>query len=287
MFASDATEERAQLALWQDLLIVSPERCIVIENQQREHITVRDRGKSTSEVSLLDDNSLEQLISGEPIYLDISGLAHHVWAPLVRAARNVRTELKVVYVEPYSYKPHPSPASPTVFDLSLGFGGLAPLPGFARLLGPKDETKTLMVAMLGFEGSRPERLALQIDTVPKIIPIIGVPGFRLEYPAFTVASNRAFLNEYRAGSDIHLARASCPFEAFKALDGLKCDYPEHYMYIAPVGTKPHSLGAVWFALENPTSTELMYDHPIRKPNRTGGIGLTHIYDIRFAPHARS
>jgi hypothetical protein len=258
-----------------------PARCIAIEHQAREHIVVNSRGASVAEIPLLNETALEHLMSPDPMYLDISGLAHHVWAPLVSAARRLKKRLFVIYAEPESYKPHPSPASPTVFDLSTGFEGVAPLPGFARLSAPLDETKMLLVALLGFEGSRPEHLALEIDSVPTVVPIVGVPGFRIEFPTFTVACNRPFLDEYRAHGNIRWARASCPFEAFKTLTELKEDYPDYYMYLAPIGTKPHALGAVWFALENPTTTELLYDHPIRKPGRTEGLGIIHVYEMPF------
>jgi hypothetical protein len=280
-FAADATEQRGRIPLWDEMRRMSPERCIAIEHQAREHIVVSDRGASAVKVSLLDEPRLDELMAPEPLYLDISGLAHHVWAPLLSAARRLKKRLRVVYAEPESYRPHPSPASPTVFDLSTGFDGVAPLPGFARLSGPIDETKMLLVALLGFEGSRPEHLALEIDSIPTVIPIVGVPGFRLEFPAFTVACNRPFLEEYRAHGNIRLARASCPFEAFSTLVELKEDFPGYYMYLAPIGTKPHSLGAVWFALQNPTTTELLYDHPVRKAGRTQGIGVIHVYEIPF------
>ncbi len=284
VFAGDATEQRARIPLWDTLRNTSPEVCVVVEQQQRERITVRNKNAGSTVISLLDEHALNELVSSEPLYIDISGLAHHVWSALLNAARRLGKRIRVVYAEPERYKPHPSPASPTVFDLSIGFQGVAPLPGFARLSGPTDETKTLLVALLGFEGSRPEHLALEIDSVPTVIPIVGVPGFRLEYPSFTIACNRPFLEEYRAHANIRLARASCPFEAFETLVALKEDYPEHYMYLAPIGTKPHSLGAVWFALENPTTTELLYDHPVRKAGRSQGLGLIHIYEISFGHH---
>jgi hypothetical protein len=280
IFAADATEQRAQIAAWNDIRRASPERCVAVELQEREHLTAKV-GADTLRASLLDEGALNQLVAPDPLYVDISGLAHHVWAPLFSAARRTKRTIHVVYAEPEGYQPHRSPSSPTVFDLSLEFQGVAPLPGFARLSGPVDETRTLLVTLLGFEGSRPKRLALEIDSVPTVIPIVGVPGFRLEYPAFTVACNRPFLEEYRAHANIRLARASCPFEAFKALSQLQEDFPEHYMYLAPIGTKPHSLGAVWFALENPASTELLYDHPVRKPGRSHGVGVIHVYDISF------
>ena len=55
------------------------------------------------------------------------------------------------------------------------------------------------------------------------------------------------------------------------------DNPRSYMNIAMVGTKPHALGAVVFALDNEESTELIFDHPVKKPGRSSGVGTMHIY----------
>jgi len=40
LFSMDATEQRARLPLWQDMCATTPERCIVIERQEKEHVTV-------------------------------------------------------------------------------------------------------------------------------------------------------------------------------------------------------------------------------------------------------
>ncbi|MNG00824.1 hypothetical protein D3C84_837740 [compost metagenome] len=75
------------------------------------------------------------------------------------------------------------------------------------------------------------------------------------------------------------ARASCPFEAFESLNKIRQDYPDHYMYLALVGTKPHALGAILFAIKNPETSEIMFDYPVKKSGRTQGIGVVHIYDF--------
>lgn len=279
LFVRDATEERGHLPLWQIVQQVRPEDCIIVESQSSEEIVLSSRGRVPISISLRDDGALASALGQKMLYIDISGLAHHVWAPLLRVAERSKQALRIVYVEPQSYKPHPSPASPTMFDLSTSFGGLSPLPGFARLSGPSDTNRTLLVAMLGFEGSRPGRIAVQIDPTPKVVPIVGVPGFRMEYPSFTITCNRSFLDEYSAHAEIRFARASCPFAAFQTLSDVRSEYPDHYLYIAPVGTKPHSLGAVWYAIKHPDSTEIVYDFPHRKAGRTRGIGLTHVYDL--------
>lgn len=276
IFGAIGSEPRGRLPAWDSLRSTSPDRCVVVTSDSGEGIEVEGAGQ----VGLRDGPALRALLpAGGTLYLDISGLPHHVWAPLLRAALSTSATVKAIYAEPQRYKPHPSPASPNVFDLSDDFGGLAPLPGFAQLAGPPDDQRTLFVPFLGFEGSRPRHLAMQLDPTPKVVPIVGVPGFRVEYPTFTIACNRLLLDEYQAHAEVRLARASCPFEAVSRLRELRVDYPGHYLYLAPVGTKPHSLGVVMFALENPSDCEILYDHPLRKTGRTRGIGLVHIYTL--------
>lgn len=277
--AADATENRGQLPLWNEISAVDPSRVVWINQLSREYISIKIDGREPFEVALRDEEAIYSLLSSQRVLIDISGLQHHVWAPLLKCAYTKKVHTRVLYAEPESYKTHPSPASATLFDLSVSFDGLEPLAGFARLSGPQDDSKCLFVAMLGFEGNRPERLVMQIDPLPKVIPVVGVPGFQLEFPAFTVACNRVLLSEYNAHSEVRYARASCPFEAYDVLRSIRKDYPDYYMYLAPIGTKPHALGTILYAIVNPDMTEIMFDHPIRKPGRTKGIGVIHIYDF--------
>jgi len=276
--AADATENRGQLPLWTNIDKDDPNRVIWVRQPNRENIVVK-HGAQEHTISLRDERAIDKLLSLPRVLMDISGLQHHVWAPLLKSLYSRKIRTRVLYAEPESYKAHPSPASATLFDLSVGFDGLEPLPGFARLSGPSDDSKCLFVAMLGFEGNRPERLVMQVDPTPRIIPVVGVPGFQMEYPAFTIACNRLFLNEYRAHSEVRYARASCPFEAYQTLCSIQRDYPDHYLYLAPVGTKPHALGTILFAIAHPDNTEVMFDHPVRKAGRTTGVGVIHIYDF--------
>ena len=278
--AGDATENRGRLPLWNEIAADNPTRVVWIQQPDRERILVTTGGEEPFDIDLRDEGAITALLSYPRLLIDISGLQHSVWAPLLKNAYLNKVRTRVLYAEPESYKSHPSPASATLFDLSIKFDGLEPLAGFARLSGPQDETKCLFVAMLGFEGNRPERLVMQVDPLPKVIPVIGVPGFQLEFPAFTVACNRVLLSEYNAHSEVRYARASCPFEAYDILCAIRKEYPDHYMYLAPVGTKPHALGTILFAIANPNTTEVMFDHPVRKAGRTKGVGVIHIYDLQ-------
>ena len=277
IFAEDSVEPRGMLGVWKDLRGTRPDRCIVVAKQGEESIHVN--GDSSQTVNLTDEARLDRIFGCcESIYLDITGMDHDVWTPLLSSILRSKGRLRVVYAEPVEYRPHAAPTSPAAFDLSAGYRGLAPLPGLARL-SDVSEKKALFVPFLGFEGSRASYLALQRDPVPEVVPVVGVPGFRVEYPAHTIANNHQFLTDHRAYKNIRFAKASCPFGAYEVLRELQKDYPGYYLYIAPIGTKPHSLGAVKFALDNPESTDLMYDHPVRRAGRTSGIGVVNIYEM--------
>lgn len=279
IFACVGTEPRAHVPLWDEVRVLRPQSCVEILVQEERKIYVRT-AEGETEILLTDEQHLLKLLRTECVYIDISGLAHQVWAPLLKLAFSRSSELIVLYVEPGTYRAHPSPASTSLFDLSDGFGGIGPLPGFANLLGPQSEREAIFVPFLGFEGTRSRFLAMSLDPIPKVIPIIGVPGFRLEYPQVTVASNQEFLHENRAHADIRFARASCPFDAYSTLVEIRRDNPDAYLYLAPIGTKPHALGAIWYAIDHPDDTEIMYDHPLRKPKRTAGVSLSHFYYLK-------
>ena len=76
------------------------------------------------------------------------------------------------------------------------FLGVKPLPGFANIM---NETESgVLVTFIGFEGRRSRQITSPFDPIPKILPIVGLPGFRIEYPTYTIACNRDFIDEQRA-----------------------------------------------------------------------------------------
>ena len=101
-----------------------------------------------------------------------------------------------VYVEPGDYRFSVAPTEGTIFDLSDSILGIRPLPGFASLMDVADED-ALFVPLLGFEGTR---FAHIMDSVQpgrdRVFPVIGVPGFRPEYPFYTYWGNRGSVNGY-------------------------------------------------------------------------------------------
>ena len=271
-------EERGQINAWDELKRADADRLILLRDVGPDTASILHAGGAHT-ILLTDEVQLLSLVKSDKVLIDISALPHNVWAPLFQACIRSGKKVRVLYAEPDDYKTHPSPASANLFDLSVSFGGLSPLPGFAKLVGPGDGEPALFVPFLGFEGNRAERIINQLEPPPRVIPIVGAPGFQINYPAITVACNRAFLSEFDCNADIRLAKASCPFEAYDALVSIRRDFPDHYLYIAPVGTRPHALGAIHYAIANESHCEILFDHPVRQSNRTSGRGIIHIFSF--------
>ncbi|MDQ3934502.1 MAG: hypothetical protein M3340_07705 [Actinomycetota bacterium] len=211
-------------------------------------------------------------------YLDITGLGHHVWAPLLRAALAVSRDVRVVYVEPTDYTQSGAPTEGEIFDLSERISGIAPIPGFASLaLGDDDDF--YLVTLLGFEGTRLSYLLENVQPLAgRIVPVVGVPGFRAEYPFYAYHGNKSPLRDSRAWTAVRYVTANCPFRLFYALEDLAQQLPSP-IKVAPIGTKPHSVGAVLYAIDQQASVEIVYDHPIRTAKRTIGASRALVYHV--------
>lgn len=210
----------------------------------------------------------------------MTGLTHDVWAPLVRTILAAGRALRVVYAEPGDYAFSKALSDMEIFDLSERIMDISPLPGFTSLANPDDENAVCFVPLLGFDGAR---LAYAITQVQpprgKIIPVVGVPGFRPEYPFHTYIGNRTPLRDYQAWKSVRYAAANCPFSVFYLLQDIAAEYPSDFIKIALIGTKPHALGALLYVLFSPRRVELIYDHPIRKAGRTKGASKILVYDV--------
>ena len=220
----------------------------------------------------------------EAVYIDITGLPHHVWGPLLRASLNSNLAVRIVYAEPAEYRFQKSPTPSDIFDLSDRIEGIAPIPTFVSLTDEPDEDSTVFVPLLGFEGARFAFLLEQVQPPgEKIVPIVGVPGFRLEYPFYSYQGNQLPLRNSGAWRKVRFATANCPFSLYYELEDISQEYAGNRLKIAPIGTKPHALGALLFAIFSSGAVEIVYDYPIRKAQRTEGAARILVYYVsRFS-----
>lgn len=232
------------------------------------HVALRDR-QGISDVLQLDG----------PLYLDITGMTYVTWAPILAAALGVNRVLRVIYREPVDYRRSENPTRGMIYDLSERIEGIAPLPGMASIRR-RDPRASVLVPLLGFEGTRLSHIIENSDPDPeRVIPIVGVPGFRPEFTTQALLGNRLVLAQEGYYSRVQFAKANCPFDLFHQLVRVQDTFGQAPLRVAPVGTKPHGLGAVLFALSRPSKAEIVYDHPIRTTSRTKGLSRVCVYDV--------
>jgi len=212
-------------------------------------------------------------------YIDITGMSYAAWAPLVLAAVESQSSVRVIYVEPTDYRRSNTPTQGMYFDLSEGFEGIRPIPGFAAL-GIRANSDWHLVAALGFEGVRFSYVINELEpAIDRVYPIVGVPGFRPEFAPHALIANRADLSDLTVIPNIRFARANCPFEMFHTLWQIHADLEGAQLRVAPIGTKPHGLGAVLYTISNPSLVQLVHDHPRRKERRTLGTSNVCLYEV--------
>lgn len=214
-----------------------------------------------------------------PICIDITGISTHIWPSLVRSALSTGRIVNALYVEPASYNFRGDPDDWALYDLSERRIGVESLPGFGGLRTVSSDRLTF-VALLGFEGARIAHV-LERDEIQrgKAISIVGAPGFRPEYPIHTVLSNRIVLQDEDRWQYVRYVRANCPFSLYRELDLIAAAAPEDILRIAIMGTRPHALGAVLFAVLAGRGVELIHDYPIPHENRTSGHSRTLVYHL--------
>jgi hypothetical protein len=257
---------------------VAAQQCsfLKIEELNYEAFSFRASGReyklrSRTDVVAFVDGLVEK---APTVYLDITGLSHHVWAPLVtefvsRARSSPHSiSLSVVYVEPGHYTKSRLPRPGDIFALSEKSHGIRSLPGLLRLRRD-DRQDSILVGLLGFEGWRFDAVIAQLEPdAGTVVPVIGVPGFRGEYPFYTFEGNMIPLDRDDNWMRRELATANDPFEIFSVLETVHARYQDILLRIAMVGTKPHALGAVLYCALKPEHSELIYDNPIRSAGRT-------------------
>lgn len=287
LIRGDSAEDRSQYPVGWDADAAGVTVLDIV--QENPSVIVAEIEGNQVEAQLRSERAILDLLTTRRVdryFLDITGLPHHVWAPILRGLRTLGVPCSVLYAEPADYRRSLAPTEATIFDLSERINGIAPIPGFASLASAGADD-ALFVPLLGFEGAR---LAFVLEAVQprndSICPIVGVPGFRAEYPFYTYLGNAVQLKESGAWSNVRFARANCPFSLYQVLSEVSDRRPGRKIEIAPIGTKPHALGAVLYCLDYPDTTELVYDHPVRKATRTAGTWMICVYDLELLPPVR-
>jgi hypothetical protein len=252
-------------------------------DDERDIIRTNNTGVRYSLRNSSDMESLFATCGSSIIYIDASGLDNRIVASLLRNivlfSQKKKLEMNVVYVEPYSYKIEQFKSEGVFNDLSEKIDEIEPLPGFANIIPDTDDMK--FVALLGFEGGRFTYLLERIQPPrDSIIPVIGVPGFRFEYPFVALWGNRLPLEETNSWDNIHYIASNSLVDVFFLLEKILYQVSKNAkITLAPIGTKPHAIGAILFAIKYPRQVEIVYDNPKRRITRTDGTGCIVVSNI--------
>lgn len=238
-------------------------------------------------VSVNDLEDLFRSIRAQSILLDATTLEFPEILYVLAAYRmqSPRPHCGFFYVEPDGYKlkeagAHVVPGS--AFDLSQGFKERNSLPLFARLLS--DTNKAHLIAFLGFEG---DRLMRELDGddghfYRRVSIVFGIPPFQPSWDLHALMANSSLLE--RQNTNVLYCGANNPLSAYRLLHEAHAGIAAgdlNRLVVAPFGTKPMALGVALYCLDNEVLSPI-YDHPVRKPDRTFGVNRRHWYEVDLA-----
>ncbi|MEV4737577.1 hypothetical protein MRBLWO14_002471 [Microbacterium sp. LWO14-1.2] len=282
IYGETIDEDRARTAASQLSTIGVDLHCVTLVDEAILHVV-----PWTDSFNLHETADLESLVARMTgvVAIDLTSLEHRVWAPLVRTLLRAGRALVALYAEPQDYRKHDQEPG-SLYDLSSN-RGIEPLPGFARI-GRRADDRGTFAPLLGFEGARLQHIFDQEEVDSRVTsPVVGIPAFRLEYSMQSYIANKETLDRDRMEDRVEFAAAHCPFEAYQALERIHHSAGSRYLRVAPIGTKPHALGAVLYAIDHMDAVELIYDHPVRTANRTVGSRSMYVYDVSgFMAHHR-
>ena len=276
-------QDRENVAHWHKRCREQGAPCWAAVQESEDVVTLESGDGRERDVNVGDLADLRALFpKGSNVVIDISGLGHDFWAGCLEALSGHVSTLTYIYTEPREYqrRPERDKVGPfDLFDLSPRTMGPRPLSGFLNLGGP-GRRQSLFVPLLGFEGQRTMNVLNEIDPGPAhTVPVIGVPGYQIEFPAYTAYCNQDFFETTGSHRKWRSAPASDPFAVKSILGQIRRDYPDDYLYIAPIGTRPHALGAMLYAREQPELCEILFDRPVSRKGSRMGRGPSHLYCI--------
>lgn len=243
--------------------------------------TIVIKGNEDVRVLLSDSEQLDSLLGIQTdsiLYVDVTGLNCRVIAPILKQAIDNNIELRVVYVEPETYKIEEFQKIGIHKDLCESVEGISPLPGMARIV--PHHGSPIFVVLLGFEGGRFSQIIQdQSPDYQNICPVLGVPGYQINYPYISMWGNRYPLNITKSWQKMQYAEANSVVDIYLKLSQLGFDNRDSDMVVAPIGTKPHAVGAILYAICHPDKVEILYDNPIRTVHRTEGIGRVSMCNV--------
>lgn len=219
-------------------------------------------------------------INEKTVLIDITSLKHPLVFYFMLILKNYfkPKNVFICYTEPQKYDKIEEDIIKDKFNLTEKFCEVNSLPGFLRSSNYKRER--ILVSVMGFEGNRFTKAFNDVNPASrKTFAIVGFPSFHPSWQYYVYSQNQDALTQSKANEFIFRATANEPFGVFNILSEIKKTNPKHEIFVAPIGTKPHSLGVSMFAIAN-NEVQIYYDFPSHgNKKRTIGIGKSYLYNL--------
>jgi hypothetical protein len=189
------------------------------------------------------------------VAIDISTFTKPYFLAALRALKDFVgiMDIDVFYTEPSEYLRSPG----GTYEFSVGRYEPIEIPGYTGTRTTYN--KRLLIILLGFDGNASEFISEELQ--PSVtIPINGFPSYLLHYKDVSVMTNSNLLTKADVRRSMRFAPANDPFETYNSISNICKDYENHAITIAPLGSKPMTLGAALYALRNP-SVRIVYALP--------------------------
>lgn len=189
----------------------------------------------------------------------------------------------VIYVQPAGYKESETDGVDKVksYDLSddgLGIQQVPPYIGYS--------SDSMIFFFLGFEGHRFGALinSDEFDT-SSVTCLLGVPPFKLGWENKSLANNYKQLAEINRNSNprFKFAGANDPLKTYEHIEQIykAITYEKKNLCIAPFGTKPATIAAAQFAV-NESQVVMLNDFVKKKNKRSSGTDLVHVWNFEYS-----
>lgn len=187
-----------------------------------------------------------------------------------------------LYIEPqnYSHSQRIEFGDERKFELSNRYIGYKGIPGYLLSIESGDS----VAFCCGYE---PERImnAFEDESISGNSSnlIFGMPPFNAGWDMNAYENHMNFI-ESQSIRNIYYCGATNPLSVIKRLDEMYAAIGEdEKLFVAPLGTKPMSLGACLFIVANGDREKvaILFDHPIKKKGRSSHIGKWHLYNINL------
>jgi hypothetical protein len=243
------------------------------------HVNKKDSFINLS--SPLECENFWNQIQNNIIYIDITGIDHHIFASLVKYGISSGKNIHVIYAEAQIYKSNNIEFEFETLNPNAEIHSIKQIPGFVRFYEYKD-SETVFLPLLGFQGNRFSYMLEKLEN-SKVFPFLGLPSLRPEYYDYAHWANRKGLTQLRCKGNIVQAPVNCPFSVFYEIEEIYKRERPKLIKVGLLGTKPHCLGGLLFFLKYESDsnihTEIVYDYPKQKITKVKGISRLNIYYI--------